>query len=255
MATPAETRRGGKPRLDEILVARGLAESRSRAQALIMAGLVFSRGRRLEKPGQRLAPDAPIEVKGRDHPWVSRGGVKLAHALDHFGVDPKGLVCLDIGASTGGFTQVLLERGAAHVVAIDVGHGQLHECLRGEPRLTSREGRDARSLVAADLPGSPGAIVADVSFISLILVLAPVLPLAAQDCWLIALIKPQFELEPEAVGKGGIVRSAADRRRAVDKVRGWLSRQPGWRVDGVVPSPIAGKGGNEEFLIGARRDG
>jgi 23S rRNA (cytidine1920-2'-O)/16S rRNA (cytidine1409-2'-O)-methyltransferase len=243
-----------RQRLDQMLVARGLAATRSQARDLVARGKVTVAGAAARKAGMLVGEADTLAVEG-SVAYVSRGALKLAHALDAFGYDPAGRLALDIGASTGGFTQVLLERGAAHVVAIDVGHGQLHECLRGEPRLTSREGRDARSLVAADLPGSPGAIVADVSFISLILVLAPVLPLAAQDCWLIALIKPQFELEPEAVGKGGIVRSAADRRRAVDKVRGWLSRQPGWRVDGVVPSPIAGKGGNEEFLIGARRDG
>ncbi|HRW60924.1 MAG TPA: TlyA family RNA methyltransferase, partial [Defluviicoccus sp.] len=196
----------GKTRLDQLLVARGLAESRSRAQALIMAGLVFSGEERLDKAGHMLAPDVPLTVRGRDHPWVSRGGLKLAHALDHFDIDPAGLVCLDVGASTGGFTDVLLARGASYVFAVDVGFGQFAWKLRNDPRVTLLERTNCRRLTHTDVPEAVDLIVCDVSFIGLEVALPAPLALTSPTAHLIALIKPQFEVGPAEVGKGGIVR-------------------------------------------------
>lgn len=244
----------GRERVDRLLLARGLTESRSRAQALIAAGLVESGGRVIAKPGELLPPDAPLAVTGRDHPWVSRGGVKLAHALDHFGIDPAGLVCLDLGASTGGFTEVLLSRGAARVYAIDVGRAQLHPELRADPRVLSLEGVNGRYLTAEQVPEAVALLVCDASFISLTLLLPAPLTLVPPGGRLIALVKPQFEVGAGRVGKGGVVRDPALQAEACDKVRDWLAARPGWAVEGLTESPIAGPDGNREFLLAARRE-
>ncbi|MBV9861230.1 MAG: TlyA family RNA methyltransferase [Alphaproteobacteria bacterium] len=236
-----------------MLVDRGLAESRARAQALILAGLVFSGDRRLDKPGTEIDPDTQLAVRGRDHPWVSRGGIKLAHALDHFGVDVAGRVALDVGASTGGFTDVLLAQGAARVYAVDVGHGQLAWTLRQDPRVAVRERVNARRLTRAEIPEPVDVITCDASFIGLATVLPAPLALAANKAELIALIKPQFEAGPQHVGKGGVVRDPAVQRAVCDRVAGWVAMQPGWAVVGVVESPILGPEGNREFLLYARR--
>jgi 23S rRNA (cytidine1920-2'-O)/16S rRNA (cytidine1409-2'-O)-methyltransferase len=242
-----------RTRLDQLLVDRGLAESRARAQALIMAGLVFSGERRLDKPGLTLPPDTPIEVRGRDHPWVSRGGVKLAAALDAFAINPGGLVCLDVGASTGGFTDVLLARGAARVFAVDVGAGQLAWTLRSDPRVVVLERVNARALTAAHVPEPIDLVVCDVSFISLTVALPAALALTRPGAQLVALIKPQFEAGRGQVGKGGIVRDEAVRRAVCETITGWLQAQPGWQVRGLIESPIAGADGNVEYLIRAQR--
>ena len=242
-----------KRRADLLLVERGLVESRSRAAAIILAGKVFSGERRIDKAGDLLAEDTPLELRGQDHPWVSRGGVKLAHGLDRFGIDPRGRVCLDIGASTGGFTDVLLSRGAAKVYAVDVGHGQLAWKLRQDPRVVVLERVNARRLSQAEIPEAPTLIVCDASFIGLATVLATPLSLAAAGAELVALIKPQFEVGRAGVGKGGIVRDPALREEACRRASEWLGAQPGWRVFGITESPIAGADGNVEFLIGGRR--
>jgi 23S rRNA (cytidine1920-2'-O)/16S rRNA (cytidine1409-2'-O)-methyltransferase len=242
-----------KRRLDQLLVDRGLAESRSRAQALILAGLVFSGESRLDKPGRLVAADAALAVRGRDHPWVSRGGVKLARALDHFAIDPGGLVCLDVGASTGGFSQVLLSRGAARVYAVDVGFGQLAWELRTDPRVVVLERTNCRELTPALVPEPVAVIVCDVSFIGLATALPAALALAADHATLVALIKPQFEAGRDQVGRGGIVRDAAVREDVCRRIASWISGQPGWRVAGLIESPITGADGNVEFLIAARK--
>ena len=242
-----------KRRLDALLVERGLAESRARAQALVLAGLVWSDGARLDKPGTSLAADVPLELRGRGHPWVSRGGVKLAHALDHFAIDAKDRVALDIGASTGGFTDVLLARGARRVYAVDVGHGQLAWKLRQDPRVTVLERVNARHLTRADIPQAPDLVVCDASFISLAVVLPAALGLAAPAAGLVALIKPQFEVGKGKVGKGGVVRDPALHREVCERITQWLEAQSGWHVEGLVESPIRGPEGNVEFLIYARR--
>ena len=229
-----------------------MAESRTRAQALVMAGVVFSGERKLDKPGLQLAEDAPLEVRGRDHPWVSRGGIKLAHALTHFGLDPAGAVAMDIGSSTGGFTDVLLQKGAAHVFAVDSGTNQLAWSLRQDERVTVLEQTSARLLTAETIDRSCDWVVCDASFISLAKVLEVPLSLAAPQCTLVALIKPQFEVGREEVGKGGVVRDPALHRRVCDEVRGWLETG-GWEVLGIVESPITGPKGNVEFLVAARR--
>jgi 23S rRNA (cytidine1920-2'-O)/16S rRNA (cytidine1409-2'-O)-methyltransferase len=242
-----------RQRADLLLVERGLAPSRARAQALILAGRVYAGERRIAKPGELLAHDLPLELRGRDHPWVSRGGVKLAHALAHFGLDPTGRVALDIGASTGGFTDVLLAHGAARVHAVDVGHGQLAWKLRRDPRVVVHERTNARYLSAADIPDPVGVIVCDVSFIGLRIVLPAALALAAPGAWAVALIKPQFEAGPARLGKGGVVRDPAVQAEVCATIRDWWSAQPGWRVLGITPSPITGPAGNREFLIAAIR--
>jgi 23S rRNA (cytidine1920-2'-O)/16S rRNA (cytidine1409-2'-O)-methyltransferase len=242
-----------RPRADQSLVDRGLAESRARAQALILAGKVFSSERRIEKAGQTIPADAPLEVRGQDHPWVSRGGLKLAHALAHFGLDPAGRVCLDIGASTGGFTDVLLHHGAARVHAVDVGHGQLAWKLRADPRVVVHERTNARSLTAGQVPDPIGALVCDASFIGLRTVLPAALALCAPGAWAVALVKPQFEAGPAQVGKGGVVRDPAVHQAVCDMIRGWWAGLPGWSVLGLTDSPITGPEGNREFLVGARR--
>lgn len=239
-------------RADIALVERGFYESRARARAAIEAGLVEVAGARVAKASQLLAPDAPVTRAEAPHPYVSRGGVKLAAALDRFGFDPTGRVCLDIGASTGGFTQVLLQRGAAKVFAVDVGRGQMHESLKSDARVVSREGTDARALAAADFDAPPQAVVCDASFISLTLILPGVLALADTGAFLAALVKPQFESQPHEVAKG-VVRDDAVRARAVARVRACVEAA-GWRVAGVAPSPIEGGDGNIEFLLGATKD-
>jgi len=245
--------RAQKQRADQVLVERGLAESRARAQALILAGLVYAGARRVEKAGESIADPASLQVRGRDHPWVSRGGIKLAHALDHFAVDPAGLAALDIGASTGGFTDVLVARGAARVHAVDVGHGQLAWTLRQDPRVVVHERRNARHLTRTHIAEPIDLIVCDASFIGLATVLPAALALAASEAQLIALIKPQFEAGPEHVGKGGVVRDPEVHRMVCERIASWIGDQSGWRVAGVVESPIRGPEGNREFLLYARR--
>lgn len=241
-----------KRRIDQLLVDRGLAESRTRAQALVMAGLVYHDTRRLDKPGEAIAEEAPIEVRGRDHPWVSRGGIKLAHGLDHIGWAVNGVVALDVGASTGGFTDVLLSRGAARVYAVDSGTNQLAWKLRQDPRVIVHEQTSARLLTSAHIPEPVDLIVCDASFIGLAKVLAVALGFAAPRARLMALIKPQFEAGRAEVGKGGVVRDPAIHARVCDEVADWLTGV-GWRVIGVAPSPITGPEGNIEFLIAADR--
>jgi 23S rRNA (cytidine1920-2'-O)/16S rRNA (cytidine1409-2'-O)-methyltransferase len=244
-----------KTRLDVALVERGLADSRAKAQALILAGIVYSGERRLDKPGQSIPGDQPLELRGKDHPWVSRGGLKLAHAFDHFAIHPSGGIWLDIGASTGGFTDVLLARGASKVYAVDVGHGQLAWKLRQDPRVAVLERTNARHLSRREIPDPVDGIVCDASFIGLEVVLPAPLALASPAAHLIALIKPQFEVGPAEVGKGGIVRDPDLHHRVCARIAAWLGRQPGWSVIGVTDSPITGADGNREFLIAARRSG
>jgi len=241
-----------RPRADQHLVALGLAESRTRAQALILAGLVFAGDRRVDKAGQGVDPDTPLTVRGRDHPWVSRGGVKLAHGLDRFGWDVTGITAIDVGSSTGGFTDVLLTRGAARVFAVDSGTNQLAWKLREDARVTVLEQTSARVLTADQIPVAVDLIVCDASFIGLAKVLAVPLTFAAPDARLMALIKPQFEAGRGEVGKGGVVRDAAVHARVCSDVAAWLTAQ-GWIVAGVEPSPITGPEGNVEFLIAAAR--
>ncbi len=243
-----------KARADQLLVDRGLVESRSKAQALILAGKVFSGEQRIDKAGALLPADRPLEVRGQDHPWVSRGGVKLAHGLAHFGLSPQGLVCLDVGASTGGFTDVLLHHGAAKVYAVDVGHGQLAWKLRNDPRVVVLERVNARYLDSSQVPEPVGALVCDASFIGLQTVLAAPLALCAPGAGACALIKPQFEVGP-AVAKGGVVRDAAVHREVCGRIAAWWAGLPGWDVLGVEPSPLLGPEGNREFLIAARLNG
>lgn len=244
-----------KERADRLLVERGLADSRTRAQALIMAGLVFTGEQRIEKAGEMLPLEAPLAVRGRDHPWVSRGGLKLAHALEHFALGDavKGAVALDIGASTGGFTDVLLHHGAGRVHAVDVGYGQLADRLRRDPRVIVHERTNARHLTREIIPEPVDFLVCDASFISLKTVLPAALSLAAPRAHLIALIKPQFEAGRDAVGKGGVVRDPTVREAVVADIHDWLAEREGWRVLGVAASPVLGPKGNHEFLIAARK--
>ncbi|HEY0185158.1 MAG TPA: TlyA family RNA methyltransferase [Rhodopila sp.] len=240
-----------KQRADQLLVLRGLVESRTRGQALILAGKVFSGERRVGKAGDMLAEDVPLEVRGQDHPWVSRGGLKLAHGLAHFGFSPVGRMCLDVGASTGGFTDVLLANGAAKVHAVDVGHGQLAWKLRCDERVVVHEKTNARYLDRAAIPDAIGAVVCDASFIGLATVLPAALSLCAGGAWAIALIKPQFEAGAAFVGGKGVVRDPAVHQAVCERVTRWWSGLPGWTVSGVVESPITGPEGNKEFLLGA----
>ncbi|PPD05487.1 MAG: TlyA family rRNA (cytidine-2'-O)-methyltransferase [Methylocystis sp.] len=235
-------------RADTALHARGLFESRAKAREAIEAGLVSVDGRIVKKPSEPIAADAHIVAQAA-YPWVSRGGVKLAHALDQFRVDPDGRFCLDVGASTGGFTDVLLTRGARHVVAADVGHGQLHARLRADRRVTSLEGQDARALTAAHLTEPPSLVVIDASFISLSVLLPHVLSLAAPRADLVALIKPQFEAGRAAVKKG-VLRDEKIHAQVCARIEGEIEAL-GWRVSGVIPSPIEGGDGNREFLVHA----
>jgi len=235
-------------------VSRGLADSRTKAQALIMAGAAFSGERKLAKPGDMLAEDAPLDVRGKDHPWVSRGGIKLDHGLAHFGFDVTGAVALDVGSSTGGFTDVLLSRGAAKVYAIDVGTNQLAWKLRQDPRVIVHEQTNARFLTAEQVPEPIDIIVCDASFIALAKVLEAPLKLARPGAKLAALVKPQFEAGREDVGKGGVVRDPEVHERVCTQAKGWVESQ-GWTVLGVTPSPITGPEGNVEFLLGAEKNG
>jgi 23S rRNA (cytidine1920-2'-O)/16S rRNA (cytidine1409-2'-O)-methyltransferase len=244
-----------KQRADQLLVEQGLAESRAKAQALILAGLVSCGERRVDKPGEQLAADAALALRGRDHPWVSRGGVKLACALDHFRIVVAGDVALDIGASTGGFTEVLLSRGAGRVYAVDVGHGQLAWKLRQDPRVVVRERLNARYLTSVDIPEPADIITCDASFIGLATVLPAPLALAAEKAQLVALVKPQFEAGPAQIGRGGVVRDPEIHREVCERVAVWVAAQPGWSVVGNVESPIPGPEGNREFLLYARRGG
>jgi 23S rRNA (cytidine1920-2'-O)/16S rRNA (cytidine1409-2'-O)-methyltransferase len=235
-------------------VSRGLAESRTRAQALIMAGAVFSGEKKLSKAGDMLADDAPLEVRGKDHPWVSRGGIKLDHGLTHFGFDVTGAVALDVGSSTGGFTDVLLSRGAAKVYAIDVGTNQLAWKLRQDPRVVVLEQTNARHLTSEQVPEPVDIIVCDASFISLAKVLEAPLKLAKPGAKLVALIKPQFEAGRDEVGKGGVVRDPAVHERVCSEAERWVEAQ-GWTVLGIERSPITGPEGNVEFLLAAEKSG
>jgi 23S rRNA (cytidine1920-2'-O)/16S rRNA (cytidine1409-2'-O)-methyltransferase len=244
-----------KRRADQLLVEQGLAESRAKAQALILAGLVSSAGKRIDKSGTTLPKDTELTLAGRDHPWVSRGGVKLAFALDHFAIDPAGTTALDIGASTGGFTDVLLTRGAARVHAVDVGRGQLAWKLRQDPRVVVHEGVNARYLSRAEIPEPVDLVTCDASFIGLATVLPASLALTAERAGLVALIKPQFEAGPAEVGKGGVVRDPAVHRAVCERIAAWIGAQPGWHVIGITESPITGPAGNREFLLYARREG
>ena len=241
-----------KTRVDQLLVDRGLAESRTRAQALIMAGLVFLGDRKIEKPGQAVADDAVLDVRGRDHPWVSRGGIKLAHGLDHFGWDVTGAVAIDVGSSTGGFTDVLLSRGAARVYAVDSGTNQLAWKLRQDPRVIVHEQTSARTLTEAHIPEPVDLIVCDASFIGIAKVLDVPLGFAKPAARVMTLVKPQFEAGREEVGKGGVVRDPEVRQRVCDEVAAWFTKK-GWQVVGVAESPITGPEGNVEYLLAAVR--
>jgi len=244
-----------KRRADQLLVEQGLAENRTKAQALILAGLVSMAGRRVDKPGEQLVADSPLLLKGRDHPWVSRGGIKLAHALDHFQIEVEGRIALDIGASTGGFTDVLLSRGAKRVHAVDVGHGQLAWKLRQDARVIVHERLNARHLTRAHIPEPVDIITCDASFIGLATVLPAPLSLAAERAELVALVKPQFEAGREHVGKGGVVHDPTVQREVCERAVAWVAAQPGWTAVGIVESPILGPEGNREFLLYARRGG
>ena len=241
-----------KVRADQLLVDRSLVESRAKAQALILAGLVFSGERKIEKAGQTLAGDALLEVRGKEHPWVSRGGIKLDHAIEHLGWDVTGMVALDVGSSTGGFTDVLLQRGAAKVFAIDVGTNQLAWKLRQDPRVIVREQTNARYLTDEIVTEAIDLIVCDASFISLSKVLDKALDFAKADGRLIALVKPQFEAERGEIGKGGVVRDPAVHARVTSAAKSWLQHR-GWHFVDSLESPITGPEGNKEFLLAAQR--
>jgi 23S rRNA (cytidine1920-2'-O)/16S rRNA (cytidine1409-2'-O)-methyltransferase len=236
-----------------LLVAQGLAESRTRAQALILSGNVFAGDRRVAKAGDLLADDTVLTVKGRDHPWVSRGGIKLDHGLTHFAFDVTGAIALDVGSSTGGFTDVLLSRGATKVFAVDVGTNQLAWKLRQDPRVVVMEQTNAKLLTRTLMPDSIDIVVCDASFIGLAKVLGPALSLASPGARLVALVKPQFEAGREEVGKGGVVRDPAVHARVCDDAATWVAAQ-GWRVVGLETSPITGPEGNVEFLLGAIKE-
>ena len=246
--------KAAKRRLDQLLVDRGLVESRSRAQGLIMAGKVYSETRRLDKAGQQVSEELPIEIKGQDHPWVSRGGLKLEKGLQAFDINPQGMTCLDVGASTGGFSDVLISGGATKVFAVDVGHGQFAWKLRQNPRIVVLERTNARYLTIENIPEPIDLIVCDASFIGLQTVLPAAMSLAAHNARMVALIKPQFEVGKGRVGKGGVVREPELHVEVCEKIRVWLESQPGWSVLGIADSPIKGPEGNKEFLIGGKYD-
>lgn len=245
---------GGRLRLDQALVARGLAPSRARARQLIEAGFVSIEDTVAIKTAQLISDEQQIAISNAGGQHVSRAAAKLIAGLDAFAIDAAGKACLDIGASTGGFTQVLLERGAAHVIAIDVGHGQMHESIASLPAVTLIEGLNARDLSATHLGAQEiSLIVCDVSFISLKLALPPALALAKSGADLVALVKPQFEAGRKAVGKGGVVRDEAVRQAVCEGISCWLSGDMGWQVLGMVPSPVTGSDGNQEYLVAARK--
>lgn len=239
-------------RADVFLVEHGYAKSRAEAQEAIEAGNVFDGGRRITKPSQHLNESAHIKYKPA-HPFVSRGALKLAGALNHFDLSPYDRICLDLGASTGGFSEVLLARGASRIYAVDVGHGQLHPKIANDPRVTSIEHLNARDLTRQHLPEAPQAIVADLSFISLKLALPPALALAAKDAWLVALVKPQFEVGRQNIGKNGIVKDEAAQQAALAEIARWLADDMHWSVIGTMDSPITGGDGNREFFIAATK--
>ena len=241
-----------KTRIDQRLVELGLADSRARAQALILSGNVFVGDRRIDKAGQAIDAEAIPIVKGRDHPWVSRGGVKLAHGLDHFGWDVAGAGAIDVGSSTGGFTDVMLTRGVVRVYAVDSGTNQLAWKLRQDDRVVVLEQTSARILTDVHIPEPVDLIVCDASFIGLSKVLDRPMSFAKPTARLMALIKPQFEAGRDLVGKGGVVRDPAVHAAVCADVQAWVEGQ-GWTVEGIVPSPITGPEGNVEFLIAARR--
>lgn len=243
-----------KIRADQLLVDNGLAESRARAQALILAGLVFLGDKKVEKAGQQVAADADLDVRGRDHPWVSRGGIKLAHAIEEFAIDVTGFVAIDVGSSTGGFTDVLLTNGAAKVYAVDSGTNQLAWKLRSDDRVIVHEQTSARILTDAHIPEAVDIIVCDASFISLAKVLEKPIGFARPGAQMVALIKPQFEARREEVGKNGVVRDSAVHDRVCAEVQDWVVAQ-GWTVAGLTQSPITGPQGNVEFLLYARLGG
>ncbi len=242
-----------KLRLDQLLVDRGLVESRTRAQAMIMAGNVYSDTKRMDKAGQKVAEDIPIELKGQDHPWVSRGGLKLVKGLDEFSVDVTGFIGIDVGSSTGGFTDVLLTRGAEKVYSVDVGHGQLAWKLRSDERVIVMERTNARHLTEEDIPDAIDIVVCDASFIGLQTVLPAAMDRVKAGGYLMALIKPQFEVGKGRVGKGGVVREPELHQEVCDKIEGWLTDLPDWTVKGITESPIKGPEGNIEFLICAQK--
>ncbi len=241
-----------KLRIDQILVDRGLAESRAKAQAYIMAGLVTVGDQKVDKPGQKYLNDIAVDLKGKDHPWVSRGGIKLDHALDHFDIAVTDMIAIDVGSSTGGFTDVMLSRGAAKVFAVDSGTNQLAWKLRQDERVVVHEQTSARILTAEHIPEEVGLIVCDASFISLTKVLERPMTFAKPGAHLVALIKPQFEAERADVGKGGVVRDPAVHDQVCRKVSDWLTSN-GWVVQGISQSPITGPKGNVEFLILANK--
>jgi 23S rRNA (cytidine1920-2'-O)/16S rRNA (cytidine1409-2'-O)-methyltransferase len=244
-----------RARLDEVLVAQGLAPSRSRARDMIRRGTVTVDGAAETRPARMVRVSAQITVRDPAKGYVSRAALKLIAGLDGFGYDPVGRTILDLGASTGGFTQVLLERGAEHVISVDVGNGEMDASLAADPRVTPIEGLNARHLERAHLGGRPvEAITADLSFISLKLALPAALSLGASGAWGVFLVKPQFEVGRTALGKGGVVRDPELARETADALAAWLDEQDGWRVEGLLPSPLAGGSGNQEFLLGARRD-
>lgn len=242
-----------KKRVDLLLVERGLVESRTKAQALIMAGVVFSKNRRIEKAGDIVKNDLELTIKNQDHPWVSRGGLKLEHGLKTFNLSPKGCNCLDIGASTGGFTDVLLKHEAHKIYAIDVGHGQLAWKLRQDPRVIVKEKCNARYLTRDMVSDPIHVLVCDASFISLKTVLPAALSLCEADAWAIVLIKPQFEAGREHVGSKGVVRDPEIHNKVCQDIKTWWQSVAKWQVLGLTTSPITGPEGNKEFLIAARK--
>lgn len=253
MSSAPKKEKVAKLRLDQLLVDRGLIETRSRAQAMIMAGNVYSDTKRLDKAGQKVAADIPIELKGQDHPWVSRGGLKLVKGLDEFSIEVTDFIAVDVGSSTGGFTDVLLTRGAAKVYSVDVGHGQLAWKLRSDDRVVVMERTNARHLTAEDIPDAIDIVVCDASFIGLQTVLPAAMELVKQGGHLVALIKPQFEVGKGRVGKGGVVREPELHQEVCDTIRTWLDGLPNWLVLGITESPIKGPEGNIEFLVCARK--
>lgn len=240
-------------RLDQALVARGLVATRARARDAVLRGHVAVDGRIVDKPSLAVSPDVALSIDDPAADYVSRAALKLIAGLDQFGYDPAGRTALDLGASTGGFTEVLLARGATRVHAFDVGHGQLHPRLMSDPRVHSREGFNVRDLTAEDIGEPIDAVVCDVSFITLRLALAPALGIAAPGSFGVFLVKPQFEVGKDGIGKSGLVRNVDEGKAAVDAIASWVASEPGWTVDGLVPSPIAGGDGNHEFLLGARK--
>ena len=237
------------------MVERGLAKSRSQAQSLIMAGRGYLDNSKLEKPGSQVGRDVALEVRGKEYPWVSRGGLKLDHGLNHFCIDMLGAICLDIGASTGGFTDVLLARGATSVYAVDVGHGQLDWKLRQDERVIVLERTNARYLTSGAIPTPISFLCCDVSFISLMVVLPNSMAMVSEGGYLVALIKPQFEVGKGQVGRGGVVRDPDQHKFVCDRISDWISKNSDWSVLGVTDSPITGPSGNKEFLIAAYKTG